>query len=154
MTPSLKAQTPGYIIERTAKRLKRSFQQTLTALEADITVDQWVLLDLISKQPGISQNEIAEATAKDRPTVTRILDRLEDKQLVERKSDDDDRRKFGLYATRAGKGRVKKLLPEVEKFRLMHFDGLDDREVSEFLRIMGKINQNISTSQNNGHALL
>lgn len=154
MTPSIKARVPGYIIEQTARRLKRSFQQTLSAVDAGITADQWVLLDLVQRTPGLSQNEIADATAKDRPTVTRIIDRLEEKQLVRRQADDDDRRKFGIYATKDGTKLVGRLLPMVKEFRLAHFDGLDDQDMHNFLRIMDKINDNISASQNHNHALL
>jgi len=153
MTSSLKAHTPGYIIERTAKRLKRAFQQTLTTLGADITVDQWVVLDLVQKQPGMSQQEIAAATAKDRPTVTRIIDKLEAKRLAERKPGNGDRRKFGIYPTTKGIEKVKQLMPKVEEFRLAHFDGLNDRDVKALVRIMDKINYNISSTQSVDHAL-
>jgi len=153
MTSSLKARTPGYIIERTAKRLKRAFQQTLANLEADITVDQWVVLDLVNKHAGMSQQEIGAATAKDRPTVTRIIDKLEAKQLVERMPEEGDRRKFGIYPTAKGTNKVKQLIPKVEEFRLAHFDGLDDDDVKTLLRIMDKINFNISSTQSVDHAL-
>jgi DNA-binding MarR family transcriptional regulator len=153
MTSSLKARTPGYIIERTAKRLKRAFQQTLASLEADITVDQWVVLDLVQKHMGMSQQEIAAATAKDRPTVTRIIDKLEIKQLVERKGIQEDRRKYGIYATSQGAAKVAQLMPKVEEFRLAHFEGLDDSDVEDLLRIMDKINNNISSTQSVDHAL-
>ena len=153
MTSSLKASTPGYIIERTAKRLKRAFQQTLTTLEAGITVDQWVVLDLVQKQRGMSQQEIGDATAKDRPTVTRIIDKLEAKRLVKRKPGKGDRRKFGIYPTAKGTKKVEKLMPKVEEFRLAHFDGLNDKDVQALLRIMDKINYNISSTQSVDHAL-
>jgi DNA-binding MarR family transcriptional regulator len=153
MTSSLKARTPGYIIERTAKRLKRAFQHTLASLEADITVDQWVVLDLVQKQPGMSQQDICERSAKDRPTVTRIIDKLEAKMLLERKANAGDRRKFGIYPTREGSEKVKELMPKVEEFRLAHFDGLDDKDVQALLRIMDKINHNISSTQSADHAL-
>lgn len=153
MTSSLKASTPGYIIERTAKRLKRAFQQTLTALEANITADQWVVLVLIQKQPGMSQQEIGAATAKDRPTVTRIIDKLELKHLVERQPGNGDRRKFGIYPTTQGSDKVAQLMPKVEEFRLAHFEGLDDKDVQALLRIMDKINNNITSKQIVNHAL-
>jgi DNA-binding MarR family transcriptional regulator len=152
MTPSLRARTPGYVIERTAKRLKRAFQQTLVNLDADLTADQWVILNQVYNIPGMSQQELGAATAKDKPTVTRILDKLESKKLVQRKAMKDDRRKFGIYPTASGKHKVQLLLPDVEAFRLAHFDGLDDDDVRTLLRIMDKINSNIT--QTTDHALL
>jgi DNA-binding MarR family transcriptional regulator len=153
MASTIKAQVPGYIIERTAKRLKRAFQQTLTALKADITADQWVVLDLVRRTEGLSQRQIAQATAKDMPTVTRILDRLEDKSLVARRNDPADRRKFEIYPTAHGVRKVKNLLPYVEQFRLTHFEGLEEAEVQALLRILDKINDNITSSNISQHAL-
>jgi len=152
MTPSLKAKTPGYVIERTAKRLKRAFQHTLVSLNADLTADQWVLLNQVYRDPGTSQQELGAATAKDKPTVTRILDKLESKKLVQRKAMKEDRRKFGIYPTPAGEQKVETLLPDVESFRMAHFEGLNDNDVRTLLRIMDKINSNIT--QTTDHALL
>ena len=152
MTPSLKAKTPGYVIERTAKRLKRVFQHTLSSLDADLTADQWVILYQVFTHPGLSQQEVGAATAKDKPTVTRIIDKLESKKLLRRKAMKDDRRKFGVYPTTAGQRKVKALLPDVEAFRMAHFEGLTDADIRALLRIMDKINSNIT--QTTDHALL
>lgn len=148
---SLKAQIPGYVIERTARRLKRAFRKTLTAMDADITADQWVVLDLVHRSAGLSQQEIAQGTAKDKPTVTRILDRLEHKQLIARRNDPEDRRKFGIYPTPEGIGKVRELLPKVRQFRLAHFEGLDEDDMQHLLRVLDKINDNISKSHHNIH---
>ena len=151
---SIKAQTPGYVIERTAKRLKWSFQQTLQALDAELTADQWVLLDHICKVQGRSQQYLAQETAKDKPTVTRILDRLQDKKLVERRPMEDDRRSFGIYPTKRGEELVAELMPKVRQFRVAHFQGLEDGDVETLLRIMDRINQNITALQTVDYALL
>lgn len=144
----------GYVIEHTAKRLKRAFQQTLADLNADLTADQWVVLDVVVRQEGMSQHEIGQATVKDRPTITRILDRLAEKALVERKADPHDRRKFGIHTTALGRRRIRALQPKVEAFRKTHFKGLNKQDMRELMRILDKINANISTSETTRHALL
>jgi len=111
------------------------------------------VLDLVRIKKGMSQQEIGAMTVKDRPTVTRIIDKLEVKQLVERRPIEGDRRKFGIYPTRQGADRVEQLMPRVEEFRLAHFEGLDDDDVETLLRIMDKINYNISSTQSVDHAL-
>ena len=144
---TLAAQVRGYVIERTAKRLKHAFQKTLHELNADITADQWVVLDVVIRTPGMSQQEIGDATAKDRPTITRILDKLEEKDLIARRSDPEDRRKFGIHPTATGKRKVKTLLPKVERFRTAHFQGLNDKDMRDLVRILDKINANITSSE-------
>ena len=41
------------IIERTAKRIKQHMQRRFNAMDAGITVDQWVILDLLNQTDGI-----------------------------------------------------------------------------------------------------
>jgi DNA-binding MarR family transcriptional regulator len=115
----------------------------LIKIEAGITADQWVILDLIFQEPGLGQFEIAEKTSKDPPTVTRILDLLVRKRLVERTADPSDRRKYIISLTAAGKETVKRLYPKVQRFRVQHFDGLSDKDMYHLLRILKQINQNI-----------
>ena len=147
MTTSNEPHIKGYLIEQTAKRLKRAFQQTLAEMKADITADQWVVLDVVRHHQGLSQQEIGEMTAKDRPTVTRILDKLVDKALVERNADPGDRRKFGINTTQLGEAKVKTLLPQIMAFRKTHFRGIDREELNTLVQIMHKINANITKAQ-------
>ena len=64
-------------IDTTIKKIRSSLQKRLNESGIDLTVDQWVLVDHISRDEGISQNALAEITYKDPPTVTRIIDLLD-----------------------------------------------------------------------------
>ena len=135
----------GFIIEQTAKRLKRDFQQTLVRLQAGITADQWVVMDYLSKNESLNQLEIANYLSKDAPTLTRILDLLSEKNFILRKKAQNDRRKFIIELTPEGIERHQSLLPHVQEFRRQHFNGLSDQELSQLKLILQKINQNISS---------
>ena len=87
-----KSEIPGFIIERTAKRMKQFYQKMLKGANTGVTVDQWIILQTIHKDNGLSQFDIANLTFKDAPTVTRIIDLLVGKELIERIADPDDRR--------------------------------------------------------------
>src|SRR5690606_7890439 len=89
-------------IDTTVKRVRNNMQKQLAAAGIDLTVDQWVVLDHIYPSPGISQNDLAQATAKDAPTTTRILEILIGKGWVERKAARIDRRKSMLFLTEEG----------------------------------------------------
>jgi DNA-binding MarR family transcriptional regulator len=71
--------------------------------EFGLSPEQWSVLHVIAGQEGLIQKEIAERAAKDKPTVTRILDALEEKGLITRKPGEQDRRSFRVYATDKGK---------------------------------------------------
>jgi DNA-binding MarR family transcriptional regulator len=101
----------GYLINRTARRLKHELHQAFKANGYDVTPEQWALLNRLWEQEGLSQVELADQTFKDKPTVTRMLDVLEKKHLLFRQRDGGDRRAFNVYLTEAGRDLKEKLIP-------------------------------------------
>jgi len=75
----------GYLLEETAKSMKKAFAKKLTKLKVEVTVDQWIILDQLSLNGAQSQYSLCLKTSKDAPTITRIIDLLEKKDLVARK---------------------------------------------------------------------
>ena len=133
----------GYIIERTAKRMKQYYQGMLREAGIDITVDQWILLKAIYQNDGSSQYEIAASTFKDAPTVTRILDILSDKGLIERVANSGDRRKFDIKITKRGLRQVKEILPIVESFRAISWYGLTKKQLGQMIDLLNVVFENL-----------
>jgi len=131
-------------IDTTIKKIRNALQKQLTEAGFDLTVDQWVLIDHIFRKQGISQNELAELTFKDPPTVTRIIDLLEKKALVERGPAAGDRRKFNLFLTKSGESTYKKAFPIVADIRRKGWGSLNDSDYKHFVRIMDSIYQNFT----------
>ncbi|MFT4665789.1 MAG: DNA-binding MarR family transcriptional regulator [Polaribacter sp.] len=133
----------GFVIERTAKRMKQYYQKMLRDAHIDITVDQWILLKAIYKKDGSSQYEIASSTFKDAPTVTRILDILSTKGLIERVADSVDRRKFNIRITKKGKEQVKQISPVVQSFRETSWNGLTKKQLGEMTNLLNVVFDNL-----------
>jgi DNA-binding MarR family transcriptional regulator len=141
---SQKTEISGFIIERTAKRMKQSFKRILKEQHAGITVDQWVILQELQKKDGLSQFEIATRTFKDAPTVTRIIDLLCKKDLLERLPDAEDRRKFNIFLTKNGKAKIVQVLPMVESFRARAWNGLSGNEINQLKSTLNTIFTNLT----------
>ncbi len=146
--PDKKAEQSGFILERTAKRMKQHIQQQLAAAAADITVDQWILMQELEKTPGVSQLELARATFKDAPTVTRIIDLLCAKGLATRTPDPNDRRRFIIQLTSAGRQKIEAVLPIVKAARLKAWAGLDDRQMDQLTEILNRVFENLNPGDN------
>jgi len=73
----------------------------------DITLDQWIILNMLSKNEGSNQKKLAEVSYKYRTVITRILKILEDKGLIERKKSYHDKRESLVYLTNKGKNLYK-----------------------------------------------
>jgi DNA-binding MarR family transcriptional regulator len=139
-----KSEISGFILERTAKRMKQYFQQKLAQTDADITVDQWVVLQELDREEGLSQLEIGRATFKDAPTITRIIDLLCKKGLTRRTPDPEDRRRFRIQLTGKGRQKIGEVLPTVKSFRREAWQGLKEEEVDRLVSTLNKIFENLN----------
>ena len=71
-----------------ARRLQKKFNQA----GLNLTIEQWSVLYHLWKEDGISQQELCNATFRDKPSITRLVDNLEKLKLVKRTPSADDRR--------------------------------------------------------------
>src|SRR3954463_15857718 len=77
----------------------------------DMSLSQWAVLIIISNHPDIDQSRLAEIVSIDRVNTGRLVDQIESKSLVERRSDKTDRRVWRLLCTRRVLQSRKQLLP-------------------------------------------
>lgn len=68
-----------------------------------LTREQWSILAVLWKNDGCSQQALAEATYRDKPSITRLIDNLEKEGYVERKADKNDRRLNLIFLTQKGR---------------------------------------------------
>ena len=78
-----------------ARRLQKNFKQN----SLDITIEQWSVLYHLWKQDGVNQQELCNATFRDKPSITRLVDNLEKLKLVKRVASKEDRRRNLIYLT-------------------------------------------------------
>lgn len=78
-----------------ARRLQKNFKQA----GIEITIEQWSVLYHLWKQDGLSQQQLCDATFRDKPSITRLVDNLEKLKLVKRVPSKDDRRSNLIYLT-------------------------------------------------------
>ncbi len=138
-----KSELFGFVIERTAKKMKLAFGRLLAKNGFDITVDQWVILNLLKQEDGISQLELSEISAKDAPTITRILDILERKSLTDRLPDKSDRRKYSVHLTGTGLSKVQEILPLARAFREEAYSNLDIKHLDNLKNTLETIHNNL-----------
>ncbi len=134
----------GAIMDRTLKIIKLNYLQTFRELGLDITTEQWVILDRLAEGDGVSQTDLANDSFKNAPTVSRIIELLRKKGLIEKKRSDDDRRQFMIYLSSKGQEYHDRATPEVLALRRRGWEGLDDEDYDDFMRIMNQIGSNFS----------
>jgi DNA-binding MarR family transcriptional regulator len=127
----------GFALHRTYMRMKVLSARRLRS--HGLTPDQFAVLATLWDNPGLSQGEIARLLIKDAPNVTRIVDRLEHKELVERREDPSDRRAYRIYPTRSGRALHKTLGQKVLDLRAEMFQSLTDKEQANMRKLLDKL---------------
>ena len=110
----------------------------------DLTAEQWQVLLTLSKQNKINQKILSQAVNKDQPTLTRMLDILERKALVERHLSKEDRRSFSVHITEKGLNLTEKLTPYIEDIFKKILNGISEKDLETYLDVLTKIDNNIT----------
>jgi DNA-binding MarR family transcriptional regulator len=106
--------TLGYLINRCAIMLKNQLTHRFNQAGYEITPEEWAILNRLWEQDGMSQNELAERTIKDKTTITRFLHQMENKGLTVRRSSQTDGRAKNVYLTSKGQ-QLKPILIQITK---------------------------------------
>src|ERR1700748_1672785 len=100
MSLDLKRQLVSHLVE--TSRLLRNFIDH-RAKSRGTTRAQWIVLFRLRAQEGLSQVDLAEVLELQPISLVRLLDRLVDRGLLERRQDPRDRRANRLFLTAAGR---------------------------------------------------
>jgi DNA-binding MarR family transcriptional regulator len=108
-----------------------------------MTHAQWVILARLARQPGMSQNELAGICEVEPITIGRLVDRLEDRCLVERRPDATDRRVNRLHLLPAAQPILEEITSYRDALSEQILDGMDLRTrnalVDALLQIKSKL---------------
>jgi MarR family transcriptional regulator, lower aerobic nicotinate degradation pathway regulator len=104
---------PGYLFRRMQQIAVAIFVEECRAY--DLTPVQYAALVAIRTHPGIDATRLSAVIAFDRSTLGNVIERLEAKQLIERKPSREDRRVKLLYLTKAGVALLRDIMPSVDR---------------------------------------
>ena len=117
----------GFWIHRVYQASRNEMYRVFRANGEDITPEQWALLIRLWERDGRTQSELSEATFRDAPTMSRIVDGMEARGLLERRADPADGRARRIHLTRDGRALKKKLVPLVEDIVGRMVEGVEER---------------------------
>jgi MarR family transcriptional regulator for hemolysin len=135
----------GQLTNNTNKKIMRYLTSKLEAYE--VTLEQWNVLLKLSQQDKINQKHLAQKVDKDQPTLARILDILERKELVVRKPSEEDKRAFSLHITEKGLKLKEEVTPLIEGFFELILSGISEEEIDIYRQVLMKISSNISLQE-------
>ena len=98
-----KGELYSFITGKASTAIARRLQKKINGRGINLTIEQWSVLYHLWKKEGLSQQELCNATFRDKPSITRLVDNLEKLKLVKRVPSKEDRRINMIYLTDAAK---------------------------------------------------
>ena len=95
-----KGELYSFITGKASTAIARRLQKKFNASGLNLTIEQWSVLYHLWKEDGKSQQELCNATFRDKPSITRLVDNLEKLDLVRRVPSENDRRINKVFLTR------------------------------------------------------
>jgi len=132
----------GTVLDRTTRLVKQHYLRAFKEEGVNLSTEQWVILDRLHSKGDASQTELANGTFKDAPTVSRIIDKLAKKKLVERRRFPNDRRRYLIALTATGRQIHDRLMPHVQQLREQTWQGLTEDDFLRLQELLGRIRGN------------
>ena len=120
----------GYLVKRVRSMLSVAVEREIA--DHDVTYEQWGVLLMILTERGDTAAVLARGMECDTGSMTRMLDRLEAKDLIVRTRSTDDRRRVQLELTDSGKRLAERLVAAIVKVLNRHLDGFSGDELTQF----------------------
>lgn len=112
--------------------------------DTGLTLGQPKVLDYLKDHDGASQKEIAAGCLIEAGSLTSILNRMEEKGLIERKMLNGNRRTFHIFMTESGKKNQKLVKETFEKIEETALNNVSEEEQKVFMEIFLRIYRNLA----------
>src|SRR5580765_7390018 len=122
-----------------ARRLQKNFKQN----NVDITIEQWSVLYHLWKEDGLSQQQLCDATYRDKPSITRLVDNLEKLKLVKRVPSKDDRRINLIYLTKEAEQLQEQTMELANQTLNEALDGVTNGQIEIAKEVLQKVYDNL-----------
>lgn len=104
-----------------------------------LAVTEWRVMAILGRFPGVSGMDVTERTAMDKVAVSRAVNALIDRGLVDRVFDSNDRRRSILSLSEAGQQVYDEVAPLALKLEASLLQSLDGEERATLWRLLDKL---------------
>ncbi|MGN6506743.1 MAG: MarR family winged helix-turn-helix transcriptional regulator [Tepidisphaeraceae bacterium] len=127
-------------LQRTADRLMQGLEDVLR--HSGVTPVQYLVLRSLREagSAGMPSNQIARNMTTHDPDMTRLLDKLEERGVVQRWRDKDDRRVYRVKLTREGAIQLRRITVMTRELHRKQFNTIDRAKVRTLARLLEGVN--------------
>jgi DNA-binding MarR family transcriptional regulator len=124
----------AYLLASANRRMHIGLAQSIAAEE--VTEEQWRILQVLSDEKGRSMGDLAELVLMNHPALTKNIDRLVSRNLVQRAADAQDNRKVLVYISDLGLETVSRLKKSVDAHHGALEEAMGPRKVEQLKKLL------------------
>ena len=132
----------GTLLAQVSRLMRRTFDERARGI--GVTRPQWQVLGLLKAHAGSNQGTLAEMLEVEPITLGRMIDRLQEGELVERRADPADRRVWRIFLTGKGEVLLDRLRPFGRETLSQALEGLSEAEREQFIASLERVRANLS----------
>ncbi len=136
------SETIGFLLNDSARLFRRAFNARTR--DTGITALQWRLITYLRRHEGIRQGPLAELIEVEPITLSRMIDRLVEADLVERRADPTDRRAWLLYLTPRTGDLLNAMRADIDAMTAEATEGLSAAERDQLIALVERVRANLS----------
>lgn len=138
---------PHYWVNHLGFQLRRHLERGFAAQGYKITAEEWAMLLILNKHEALSPSDLSRLTLRDTTTVSRLIDRLERKELIARMRIREDRRIVDIQMTAAGRALFADLAVIAKAVIQSSLAGFSEPDIQLVTRLLHKMSQNLSAAE-------
>jgi len=127
-----------------AAAIARRMQKNFRAAGLEITIEQWSILYHLWKEDGLNQQQLCDKTFKDKPSITRLIDKLVKLNLVERKVSEIDKRVNYIFLSSIAKNLQEQTIEIANQTMDEALVGITKNEIETVKNVLQKVYDNLN----------
>lgn len=107
----------------------------------DLSLTEWRVMAILGRTPDLSANQVAQRSAMDKVAVSRAVARLLAAGRIERRFDEDDRRRSVLRLSEAGYAIYDEVVPLAQGFEQQVLGEMPEDERALLFRLLDRLDE-------------
>jgi DNA-binding MarR family transcriptional regulator len=133
----------GFVVSQAGYRLSKALLQAIESLGSDLRPREFAVLNRLHERGELTQIQLAELTSKDKPAITRMLDRLIERGLVRKVTSSADRRAMVVSLTPEGEALRNAIAPLIVGFLETACAGISDADLAVTVATLKRVSAQV-----------
>lgn len=136
----------GFKLYKNFTLLKGKVFEEFYQKDIDLNFEQWIILNRLWDQDGLTQNALLEQTMQKKGNLTRTLKKMEELDLLVKKNNEQDLRSFQIYLCPKAKN-LKNKLRKIVFEKLSHaLNGIEEEDLITTNRVLDMMEKNLRSN--------